>query len=77
MPSNLYESFDEAAKAGNGSHIWKVESPDGACFWVNASTKKKAESLAASELLTVSSVSIFDVVKRLQELLNGNTTDGS
>jgi len=46
-------------------------------FWVNASTKKKAESLAASELLTVSSVSIFEVVKRLQELLNGNTTDGS
>ena len=48
MPSNLYESFDEAAKAGNGSHIWKVDSPDGGCFWGNASTKRKAESLAAA-----------------------------
>ena len=75
MRSNLFDSFDEAAKAGNGSHIWKVESPDGACFWVNASTKKKAESLAASELLTVSSVSIFEVVKRLQELLSEGTAD--
>ena len=43
MPSNLYESFDEAAKAGNGSHIWKFDSPDGGCFWVNASTKRKTE----------------------------------
>ena len=42
MPSNLYESFDEAAKAGNGSHIWKVESPDGACFCTQNSARKKA-----------------------------------
>ena len=75
MRSNLFGSFDEAAKAGNGSHVWKINSPDGGCFWVNASTKKKAESLAASELLTVSSVSIFEVVKRLQELLNEDTDD--
>ena len=72
MRSNLFDSFDEAAKAGNGSHIWKVDSPDGGCFWVNASTKRKAESLAAAELL---SVSIFEVVKRLQELLSEGTAD--
>ena len=78
MRSNLFDSFDEAAKAGNGSHIWVVEtidSPDGGCFWVNASTKRKAESLAAAELLSVSSVSIFEVVKRLQELLSEGTAD--
>ena len=75
MSSNLFMSFDEAAKAGNGSHVWKINSPDGGCYWVTASTKKKAESLAASELLTVSSVSIFEVVKRLQELLNEDTDD--
>ena len=75
MRSNLFDSFDEAAKAGNGSHIWKVDSPDGGCFWVNASTKRKAESLAATELLSVSSVSIFEVVKRLQELLSEGTAD--
>ena len=62
-------------RPGNGSHIWKVDSPDGACFWVNASTKRKAESLAATELLSVSSVSIFEVVKRLQELLSEGTAD--
>ena len=74
--SNLYTSFDAAAKAGNGSHIWEVESPFfSGRFWVNASTKKKAESLAAAELLSVSSVSIFEVVKRLQELLNEDSAD--
>ena len=73
--SNLFKSFDEAAKAGNGSHVWEVESPDGGSYWVNASTKKKAESLAAAELLSVSSVSIFEVVKRLQELLTGDSAD--
>ena len=75
MRSNLYASFDEAAKAGNASHNRKVDSPDGACFSVNASTKRKAESLAATELLSVSSVSIFEVVKRLQELLSEDTAD--
>ena len=73
--SNLYTSFDAAAKAGNGSHIWEVESPDGERYWVNASTARKAAALAADELLSVSSVSIFEVVKRLQELLNGDSTD--
>ena len=75
MRSNLFDSFDEAVKAGNGSHFWKVDSPDGGCFWVNASTKRKAESLAATELRSVSSVSIFEVVKRLQELLSEGTAD--
>jgi len=73
--SNLFASFDAAAKAGNGSHIWEVESPDGERYWVNASTARKAAALAADELLSVSSVSIFEVVKRLQELLTGDSAD--
>ena len=73
--SNLFMSFDEAAKAGNGSHVWKFDSPDSGRYWGNASTARKAQSLASAELLTVSSVSIFEVVKRLQELLNEDSTD--
>jgi len=28
MRSNLFDSFDEAAKAGNGSHIRRADPPD-------------------------------------------------